>query len=35
MRWFEQEQPDPDGMVGQLLALLQDSLSRHVVIGHP
>ncbi|HEY3991335.1 MAG TPA: TetR/AcrR family transcriptional regulator [Ktedonobacteraceae bacterium] len=33
MWWFEQEQPDPDGMAGQLLALLQGSLPRHVVIG--
>ncbi|HEX7737052.1 MAG TPA: TetR/AcrR family transcriptional regulator [Ktedonobacteraceae bacterium] len=33
MWWFEQEQPDPDGMSGQLLALLQGSLPRHVVMG--
>ena len=34
MWWFEQEQPDPDGMAGQLLALLQGSLPRRVIWGH-
>jgi AcrR family transcriptional regulator len=33
MWWFEQEQPDPDGMTDALLALLQSGLPRHVVSG--
>src|SRR5258708_9066229 len=34
MWWFEQEQPDPDGMTDQLLALLQHGLPRHVIAGN-
>jgi AcrR family transcriptional regulator len=34
MWWFEQEHPDPAGMTRQLLALLQDGLPRHVIIGN-
>lgn len=33
MWWFEQEQPDPDSMTDRLLALLQDGLPRHVIVG--
>jgi AcrR family transcriptional regulator len=33
MWWFEQEQPDPDGMTNQLLTLLQQGLPAHSLTG--
>jgi predicted MPP superfamily phosphohydrolase len=34
MWWFEQDEPSPAEMARQLLALLQASLPRHVLLGN-